>query len=354
MRRLRQEETLHGTSSGQLPVDTALALAYGLTERENACATLLKSGLTQKEMAVRLGISVSTMEKHLRALREKLGVKNSRQAIDKIKSFDPEREVSIPDWPAPPSLVAFDWLSDQNQAFAERLRRCPTLRACVGALKEHLFDFGVRHLLYVFLPMNAHSFLKNDVILEVDATENIAAELGTLGALNALPVALEIYQTPNRHIVSDLRQEVKEPDNRARIPFLNACMETGCHHVMALGAPFGGGFIAAAALVDPKSASGSEDSLNNLAMQFRGGLMTMHNAAFAFGALASTAGLSRRERDALSLLACGHTNASAAEAMQIGSRAFVNLIRSAKDKLHAENTHEAIYKAAALNALVFL
>jgi DNA-binding CsgD family transcriptional regulator len=82
--------------------------------------------------------------------------------------------------------------------------------------------------------------------------------------------------------------------------------------------------------------------------------MLMHGAAGTNGTLAALADLSIRERDALSALARGLETAQAATEMKISPRAFSKLISQARAKLKSKTTNEAIYKASALNALVFL
>lgn len=50
-----------------------------LTPRENEVAELMRRGLTNAEIAQRLGVSVNTVKKHLASAYEKLGVRSRRQ-----------------------------------------------------------------------------------------------------------------------------------------------------------------------------------------------------------------------------------------------------------------------------------
>lgn len=55
-----------------------------LTEREINVITYLKEGLTNKEIANNLSISIHTVKAHLESIYEKLQVKNRVQAVIKV------------------------------------------------------------------------------------------------------------------------------------------------------------------------------------------------------------------------------------------------------------------------------
>lgn len=59
-----------------------------LTEREQEILKQLRNGASSKEIAQLLGISVHTVNNHLRAIYEKLGVHSGTQAIFKIDQRD--------------------------------------------------------------------------------------------------------------------------------------------------------------------------------------------------------------------------------------------------------------------------
>lgn len=57
--------------------------ATGLSKRENEILQLLSKGLLYKEIADRLGISVSTVRQHIHKIYEKLHVQNRTEAINR-------------------------------------------------------------------------------------------------------------------------------------------------------------------------------------------------------------------------------------------------------------------------------
>ncbi len=68
----------------QQPNHVKLAERFGLTMRQLEVLHLLALGLEYKEIADRLSVSVSTVNNHLTHIRERLGVHNSIQALNKI------------------------------------------------------------------------------------------------------------------------------------------------------------------------------------------------------------------------------------------------------------------------------
>jgi DNA-binding NarL/FixJ family response regulator len=66
-----------GTSTS--PAPTTQPFNSDLTPRESEVAELMRRGLTNVEIAQRLGVSVNTVKKHLGSTYEKLGVRSRRQ-----------------------------------------------------------------------------------------------------------------------------------------------------------------------------------------------------------------------------------------------------------------------------------
>jgi DNA-binding NarL/FixJ family response regulator len=67
-----------------------------LTAREAEIAALLEQGLSNKELAVRLGIEVATVKNHMHNLLEKLQVHRRAEAVSRLRGRDPRRPTPIP------------------------------------------------------------------------------------------------------------------------------------------------------------------------------------------------------------------------------------------------------------------
>lgn len=85
-----------GSVSGQIavvieparPADMAplIMRAYGLTERESQVAQLVARGLASREMSGELGISELTIQEHLKAIFDKVGVHSRRELVARVFS----------------------------------------------------------------------------------------------------------------------------------------------------------------------------------------------------------------------------------------------------------------------------
>ena len=62
----------------------AVAPRHGLTRRELEVVAELRRGRTNREIAGRLGVSVSTVNKHVQQVLKKLNVRNRAQVIDRL------------------------------------------------------------------------------------------------------------------------------------------------------------------------------------------------------------------------------------------------------------------------------
>ena len=63
-------------------------LVPGLTDRERLVAELLRSGLSNKEIARRLSISLGTTKSHVHSLLGKLNVRRRKQVVDHLYEYD--------------------------------------------------------------------------------------------------------------------------------------------------------------------------------------------------------------------------------------------------------------------------
>lgn len=75
-------------SPGQSPRSPAQPLIEPLTERELEVLPLLVEGLTRREIAQVLSVSVNTIKAHLKGIYGKLGVHDRREAVAKARSLD--------------------------------------------------------------------------------------------------------------------------------------------------------------------------------------------------------------------------------------------------------------------------
>ena len=356
MRRLRQTETLHGTRHGQLPFADELRSAYSLTDREGAVAALLAQGMTASLIAGRLGIAGSTSEKHVASLRRKLGVASTTEAAALLARFTAERAKEIPAWPPSPSPDGPS-LSNEDRRLSENLRSAGDLASAIHVLRDHLAPEGVRAIYFAFLPMNVASFRRGQAIEEWAAPEELVRAFREAGGLTASPIAARLFGEPDTHVVihgTDPDRIERELGLVLPVPLLRACERSGLGHSVAFGSPFGCGFVGASIFFDrdPRGTDGTE--LEERIRRLRADLLLTQSTLYAHGVLARTLDLTLRERDALSLLAQGLDQAGLARELGCGERSVSKILKGARDKLRADTNTEAVSRAMAVNALVFL
>lgn len=352
-----QRETFHGTAVGQLFFPDELRDRLDLSEREAVVACLLTLGHSQRQVAERLGITSSTASKHLAQVRRKLGVETTSQAALRLASLVAE---STPD--SSPATNARYPLNDSalrrsDREFARRLANASDLDDLLRLLAEHLRPLGVGGLFYTFLPLGVASFRDGSLIERQVAPEAVVASYRLAGGAVANPISHRIFADPEMVVRidgTDPKWRAREEANGLSSSLVDALLDSGFRYSVILGAPFGPGFVGVSAFLTEEAEADFFERAAEQAESIRSGVLLAQSAAFSFGALAGTIGLTVRERDALSHLGAGLSTGEAAAALGISDRACSDLVRTARTKLLARTTSGAICKATALNALVFL
>ena len=359
MRRIALTETLHGTRDGGITLDARTSERFGLTEREAVTAALLARGLGGPEIAARLDVAVSTVEKHLTSLRRKLGASSTLEAavtLIRAEGNEPSGMPAAYGLVLPVSApVGENELGSTNGsppgdvALAARLRESASLDEMLERVRDDLVDEGIRTLSYTFLPMSAASLRVGDVLHRSLGPDCVNGALACEGAA----IAGRLFAEPGRALVFD---PTSADEDIVPPRLANACRRAEISLGIALGSPFCAGYVATVAFFrsDRRIASNGADTTGPLVERLRSRLMLLQNVAYSFGTLARTAELTLRERDVLALIASGHSTRTAAEALQISERALGQRLKAARQKLGVATTTQAVAKAMALNALVFL
>lgn len=359
MRRIENSETLHGTRDGQLAIDDMLRDRFRLTERESACAALVKLGMAAPEIADRLAISASTAEKHLVSLRRKLGVRSTVEATIALLRLEDGSTSKIPDsygvvLPVSSKDSGGAFAFDARDASADltcRLRDLPTVEEMLATVLEDLREDGMGALFYSYLPLSAASFRKGDVIHRNAAPKTLVDALRSDQGAMMGRVSARLFAEPDCDIV--LRLDDVDGGEISR-EVRQGCRRTGLRTLISLGSPFGTGYVVLTAFVRTQVGAQGGGEVSILCSRLRERLLLLQNVAYSFGALARTARLTMRERDALALVAAGRSVREVAELSSSSERAAGQMLKAAREKLNAATTTEAVAKAMALNALVFL
>ena len=351
MRRIRSHETLHGTGAGQLAIDAALADRYGLTERESICAALVKQGYSVDDIARRLEISPSTAEKHVLGLRRKLGVATTREAAVALLREVDESTARIPDAFGVVLPVAGSGEVGDAAGIVPALREAGSLQGMLDRLQEELRCEGVEALFYTFLPLAAASYRKGNVIRRHSAPPDLLDAFRSDRGRALAAMAARLFDEPDRTIALDMADEDEEAVSG---PLREVCRRRSLRHAIGIGSPFGPGYVSLTAIFRAPAPGRHGGPAGERGKLLRQRLVMLQNLAYSFGALAQSADLSVREREALARIAAGETTQAAARSLGTSERALSQVLKSARTKLRADTTAEAVATAMALNALVFL
>lgn len=349
VRRIKQNETFHGTTAGQAPNLARLKNRFNLSERQAQCAALLRMGSPPQGVAEVLGISPSTLETHLADLRRIFQQADTEALRVILRELIPDEELNaFHCWPARTNSLSDGIAADP--VFAARLRTSMSVEQALGALQAELTSVGVKHIYYCFLPHSVQGFLRGDMLDVFLAPPAIERAFRVNNGLAGQILAHELFNAPTSVPVAAL-DAAATPQSLA--DFYRACMEHGATHLMVLGFPAGPAFVGMA-MTFASATSDPAPQIADRAETIRSGAMAMHAAILTNGTLAARVRLTVRERNALSALALGKRAADAAKEINVSERAFAKLAASARSKLGARTNSEAVGKAILINALVFL
>jgi len=356
MRRSRREETSHGTSGGQIPIDVALKQKYGLTRREAECASLLRHGVLPGDLSSVLGVSSSTVKKFLASLRAKAHVDRTDALIATLRAAPADDNVAAHHaWPPVPVAQVLHAPSG-DAGLAELAARCRGrlhLHGMLEALREYLaLPFRARCVFYVFSPLSVLGLLRDDVVREILAPPAIRDAFLAAGHVLDTPSAARLFAEPDSFALVDGRSNdyaAASPRVRA---FYDACLADNVRYGISFGFPSGTGFVGISVSLDAE-ARDPVGLIRTHGDNLRAAAMAMHSCAWSYGALAAEYDLTLRERDALSSLAAGQRTSAAAAELGLSQRALAGTLANARRKMSARTNTEAVAKGIAANALLF-
>lgn len=356
MRRSRREETSHGTIAGQLPIDPRLRQRYALTQREAECASLLRHGVSAGDLASSLGVSPSTIKKHLAALRRKLAAASTEKLVGALqRALTDDNVAAHHSWPpAPVAPILHMPLADPSLGrLAARCRGRLHMLSMLEVLREFLAQpFRARYIFYVFSPLSVRGLLRDDVLWEAMAPAHIRHAYREAGRVLDTPSAQYLFTRPDGFFLVDGRSSDYDAAAPAVQRFYDACLQDGVRYGITFGFPSGAGFVGVSVSLH-EDARDPEGLLNLHGELLRAAAMVVHNSAWTYGALAARYGLTVRERDALSLIAEGRSATGAAKELGISERTLSIALAGARRKLGARTNAEAVGKGAAANLLLF-
>lgn len=319
-----------------------------LSARERDCLELIGDGLGAKGVAVELGISVHTVEKHLAAARRKLGVSKTVEAL---------KHVAMPSRAS--GCVLNERFADSCSACArdgaEHILASRTKAEAWSRLRSLLAARGFDRIL---LGMVAEPFgeMSNGArVVDNALNPAVKALFDVAGMENADPVARRIAMS-SAPFFTDSRQHLSA--FMARFPgrkteTVERLMDSHAWRHLnvpmrdtATGAPYGLTLQTRSSGVRP-----AEENLPALIDNIR----LWSGAYWSFirtrGHLARLCGLTPRQTEVLRFSARGFRMVETAERMGVSPGVAEKILRAARDRLGARTTPAAIFRATVYAAL---
>ena len=343
--------SLSAPSHEERPPDVWIPGANGaLSRRERDCLTHLELGLSSSETAAALGVSRSTLNAHLASARQKLGARNTSQALlifAKLRAGDRQSRIRL-DCEAS--------LTESQISLVDRLSQCDSFIDAWLALHDYTAAFGIRAISF---------WIVADPCLVIDD--------GTGAMWSSLPEEnLRLYREMGGMTADPLGPQIV----RATVPFnidperfhrrldgmpvsvrrmATAMVEAHMNRVMSVNYrdPATGAATGCVFTFDYVRDYHEFERL----VAATGEELTRTTALFwdhvqRAKLLAEAPGLSRRQRETLVLLARGYSLTQAAGELHVSVRAAEKLAAAARSKLGARTSAQAVYRAMVYRALV--
>lgn len=329
-------------------MQTGTAASVGLlTARERDCLRLLQTGLLAPQVAANLGISVSTLNKHLESARRKLGVRRTAQAL--LAYPRPDQSWHRPvDAAVDRSPILVD--------FADALDSCQTFDAAWNALLSHVEQFGAAFMSFGVIAEPAGQLTNGGRLLETTMPGELIQLCEASGWGSSDPI-LRYTSAHRQEALIDAASVIMPMLPYAPKP-LRALLEMmhDTYLLRLLTMPGRDGATGAPFVIllafDRKTVADMPQRQREDIEVLKTSRQMFWHFVQQRRLLTKFVDLSARQREALTLAARGFTSAEAAEQMGISLRGAEKVLATARDKLGARTTPAAIYRAVVYRALV--
>jgi DNA-binding CsgD family transcriptional regulator len=322
-----------------------------LTPRERDCLGLLQNGVHTWQAAANLGISLSTLHKHLASARQKLRVSRTAQALLLYQrhgqTFHHDGGGQLLEGLADGIPIARD--------FACALQACRTFDEGWSALFAHARKIGVIYMMCGLVAEPPGQLTNGARALRIDLPGDLPQMYRAIGGETVDPM-IPYLVTHTRGVLTD--QEIMVRSITGKVPkpalqFGEALLDFDCQYTFhqperdgITGAPLATIFtVSPKAFADIGRDARARETLSALSGIFWDWLQRK-------GLLRHLAGLTNRQVDALRFAARGFAVAETADHMGVSVRSVEKTLAAARDRLGARTTTAALYRAMMYRALV--
>lgn len=324
----------------------------GLSARERDCLRLVGSGLGAKGVASELGITHSTVEKHLASARQKLGVSKTIEAVICLVRQEPDRsrkgvEIEERSRRTKPTLEAMD--------IAEKIALSETKDEAWRHLTTGLKEMGFRHSLFGFIAepsgqvTNGTRIVENALsiqvreLFEVDGAEHIGPVPNGLTSKTTHFVSESSHHIEafSRRFPGRKREVIERILDESPWQFLNvpgADRATGAPYCLTLR-------------LERCATRVSFGEANRMIENARLWTAAYWGAVKSAGHLVRLSGLTQRQIEVLKFAARGFRIEETAEQMGISCRSAEKLLQLSRSRIGARTTASAVFRASVFGAL---
>lgn len=322
-----------------------------LSPRERDCLRLLRAGLDTPQVATSLGISLSTLNKHLASARRKLGVTRTAQAL-LLSSWDGESASNR-------ARVSRETIANGHgplvSEFANALEACETFNETWEVMLTHAAAVGVTNITCGLVAEPPGQLTNGARAVAMSYPEHMKQMYRDMGGERADPtVPYTVAQTKpvlvdNEYLMKTLGERLPKPVATMGYALLDHKMRFAVHAPERddlTGAPMVSAFV-----IDPRAV----DDVRHRQSPLRGLLNVISrmfwDAVQNKSMLRHMSGLTPRQVEALTLAARGLSVAETAEHMGVSSRSAEKMLAGARNQLGARTTAAAVYRAMVYRAL---
>ena len=325
-----------------------------LTPRERDCLRLLAEGRETKQLASELGLSDSTVNKHLASARKKLGVNKTAQAL---LIFETNREIARHSCSSILLPEENDFrMSETMCDFANKLQSCKTFDDSWRALEAHVERLGAEFMNFAVVAEPPGLLTNGARILRSSLDPEIQDLYKGCGGAATDPTVLHIAKSTHEQIF-DLEYIVHIHATHAppRIKEMAYAALEGLSRFLickperdvATGAPYSTAFgLHTSVALDCKRHS------SEVTADLRATTRLFWDHLLSINQLHHFAGLSLHQRNVLTLAARGFSAHESADHMGVSIRSIEKTLTGARKKLGARTTAAAMYRAMVYRALV--
>lgn len=333
------------------PMEHRLA-PNALTPRERDCLRLLSIGLLTSEVKRDLGISQSTLDKHLTSARRKLGVRTTTQAVLRFQVQVKPVGSDAASVNLPRHLVARE--SAQAIKLLDELSTCRTFAEARKAFHELMSGFGVLSTNF-WIVSEANPDLRQVACSFWSTWPDELLDLYTkMGGLAADPTA-SLIAHQQRPFIVDPEQFYRDwPTWPAAVQkTATALTDSGLNRMLCV--PFRdvctGARMGAVFAFSVGRYGELEELAAALGTELEQSVAVLFDFAQRSRLLAEAVGLTQREREALCLVARGYSIKEITVRLNVSVRSSEKFLANARSKLGARNTSQAVYRAMVYRAL---